>query len=278
MLRKRSSLVLGLVVYVAVFFMSSLPVQAVEYGSIGGNPANPDPANPRTKSIFIHTIEPGKTVSDAVKVVNYTEKTKTLQVYATDSIMSSGGAFGCAQQVEDKSGVGTWIKLSASEVTLSPQSDKIIPFTITAPAKPDIGENDGCIVIQEKNGPKQDIKQDGGSISISFRTAIRVAVLIPGDIRKHLSVLGYAAAEGEDGNYVLKPRVKNDGNVSIDTDLEVITTGILGGQKSTYSQQYPILRNATSDWNIPYKRPFWGGCHSKFTHLPRCKRSIRANV
>src|SRR5687768_11321521 len=91
--------------------LGSLPVtHAAEYGNIGGHPSNPIPGNARSNSIFIHTINPGQTVSDAVTVVNYTKDTKTLQIYATDSIISSGGAFGCAQQVENKKGVGAWIR------------------------------------------------------------------------------------------------------------------------------------------------------------------------
>lgn len=239
---------------------------AVEYGNIGGHPANPSPNNPRSQSIFIHTLKPGETAKDAVKVVNYTDKTKTLLVYATDSIVSSGGAFGCAQEVDAKKGVGNWIKFEKSEVTLDPQTDETVPFTLQAPADASVGETDGCIVIQEKNAPTQTVKQEGGNIQLSFRTAIRVAILVPGDIVKKLTIVDYKVTKKPDGNYILQPKVKNDGNVSIDSDITTISSYLVGPQLLKQSQQFPILRGGESDWNIELKRPFWGGwLKSKFT-------------
>ena len=44
-----------------LFCLLSTPVQAA-FGSVGGRPAFPRDDNPRTKSIFVHTIEPGQTI------------------------------------------------------------------------------------------------------------------------------------------------------------------------------------------------------------------------
>ena len=242
-----------------VFLLTVPKANAAEYGNIGGHPANPIPGNARSNSIFIHTINPTQTVNDGIKVVNYTNDTKTLEVYATDSIISSGGAFGCAQKVDSREGVGGWIKLAANEVTLAPSTEKLVPFTITAPKTAGVGEIDGCIVIQEKN-VTQNIKQKGGgSVALSFRTAIRVAILIPGKITKQLTVVDYKVTKTPKQDFILQPKVRNDGNVSIDADLVTQTSNIFGLQKAVYEQQFPILRDAVSDWNIEYKRPFWGG-------------------
>jgi LysM repeat protein len=256
----QARIVLCVSLLVFALILPAMPVSAAQYGNIGGRPANPDPNNERSKSIFVHTIEPTTTASDGVQVINNTGQTKTLLVYATDGIVSSDGAFGCAQLVDEKKGVGTWIKLAESEVTLKSMTSKVVPFTMTPPPSAEVGENDGCIVVQEKNGPVQNVKKpDGGSLAISFRTAIRVAIQIPGDVQKHLRILGYAATPSDDGNYLLKPRVKNDGNVSLDTSITLYVHDLFGGQKYMHQQQYPTLRNATSNWNLPYKKPFWGG-------------------
>jgi LysM repeat protein len=245
-----------------LFWLSSLlapKVGAVEYGNIGGKPAYPDPNNSRTQSIFIHYIAPLETQRNGVQVVNFTNETKTLQVYATDSIVSSGGVFGCAQMVDEKKHVGSWVKMDKNEVTLESGDTEIIGFSITAPQGADVGENDGCIVIQEKSGATQTVEGENSSITLSFRTAIRLAVFLPGEVKKSVKILGYAASRSEDGNFVLKPRVKNDGNVSLDATLNTYTRGFFGGGVDNYTQKSPLLRNVTSDSNIPYKRPFWGG-------------------
>jgi hypothetical protein len=145
-------------------------------------------------------------------------------------------------------------------VTLEPSTEKLVPFTITAPGTPEVGENDGCIVIQEKNGPTQTLKQKGGpAVQLSFRTAIRMAMFIPGKITKNLSIVDYKATQTIKKDFLLHPEVKNTGNVSVDAELTTQTTNIFGLNRDNYKQTYPILRGATSEWNIPYKRPFWGG-------------------
>lgn len=245
------------------------PATAVEYGNVGGHPAYPDPKIPRSKSIFIHTLEPNESAKDAVRVVNYTAETKTLEIYATDSLISSGGAFGCAQKVEKKQAAGSWINLSTNEVTLTPKTERIVPFTITAPKTASVGSSDACIVIQEKQGTSQTVKQNGGgSIALSFRTAIRVALLVPGNIIKKLSFIDYSAISQPNGNTVLQAKIKNDGNVSLDANLTVSSHNIFNLQKKQSSHEFPILRGAVTDWNVEFKRPFWGGLitSSAFVH------------
>ncbi len=262
---KRNLAIAG--IFLFLFSLFAPTANAVEFGNIGGKPARPDPKNPRTQSIFIKNASPGQTVSDVIQVVNYTGETKTLQVYAVDAIVSSGGSFGCAQLVDEKKGVGSWVKMSREEVTLPSGGEEEVPFTVTPPKTgADIGENDGCIVIQEKDATPQNVEGENSSIALSFRTAIRLAVFLPGEVKKSVEILGYAAAKGENGDYVLKPRVRNNGNVSLDVVLNTYTKGILGGNEDNYNQESPLLRGVTSDWNIPYKRPFWGGWYtSRFT-------------
>ncbi len=154
---------------------------AVEYGGIGGKPAYPRSDNPRTKSIFVYTLEPGAVQKDGVLLMNNANETKTLLLDAVDSMISSGGAFACRQSGEPKSDVGSWITLAKSEAALASAATKIIPFTINVPQNADVGEHDGCIIIQEKKEPTS--VQSG--VTLSFRTGIRVAITIPGEITKN---------------------------------------------------------------------------------------------
>src|SRR5688572_30836407 len=89
-------------------------VLAIEYGGVGGKPAYPREENPRTQSIFIFDLKPGEKQSDGVLVVNNTQETKTLVVYATDSQKSTDGSFACEQFEDVKDNVGSWIILEKS--------------------------------------------------------------------------------------------------------------------------------------------------------------------
>ncbi len=238
------------------FVASAAPAWAVEYGGVGGRPANPRSDNPRTESIFIHTISPGEEVLDAVKVLNNTAEQKTLLVYAVDSAVSSGGAFACAQQVDAKDSVGSWITLSKSEVVLPSLAYEIVPFTLKAPSTASVGEHNGCIIIQEK---KEVPAEQQSGIQLSFRTGLRVAALVPGAIVRDLAIAGFSVESKQGGDFILKPSLQNKGNVSVDADVQVETVSFYGTKIASHGGEYPILRGEESDWNFELKKPFWGG-------------------
>ena len=258
MFLQRSALSLAMVLLLLV----PSSVFAVEYGGIGGRPAYPDPSNPRTKSIFVFTLEPGQTIENGVRVINNTEEKKTLMVYAVDSVVSSGGAFACAQFNDQKKDVGSWIKLAKNEVTLEPLTNEVVPFTISAPATVDVGEHNGCIVIQEKKATTTGQRKQG--INLTFRTGLRVAVLIPGEINRKLEIAGFDFSQRPEGGYLAKPRVRNLGNVSIDADVKVWVDYFFGPNLTVKGGQYTILRGQESEWNFKIDKPFWGGWYKTY--------------
>ena len=248
------SYVLFFIVFIGITIFAN-GVFAIANGGVGGRPAYPRSDNSRTESIFIHTLELGAIQKEGILLLNNTDEQKTLLVYTVDSMVSSGGAFACRQMAEPKEDVGAWISLEKSEVTLDSMTSEIVPFNITVPLKADVGEHNGCIVIQEKEEHKE--KQVG--MTLSFRTGLRVAITIPGEIIKELKIIDLKIERQKDGDYLLKPSIKNVGNVSIDADIQIITRHFLGLESFQHGGQFPILRNEISDWNFELKETFWGG-------------------
>lgn len=146
---------------------------------IGGTPARPRDGNERSKSIFLHEIKPGQSKTDTVKVFNNSDKRQEVQVYAVDAQISSGGAFACKQKAEDVKEAGKWIKLERERVSLAPYTTQEVDFTIRVPEGVDVGEHNACIAIQ---GLGEESVSSQGGINLSFRSAIRVAVTVPGEI------------------------------------------------------------------------------------------------
>jgi hypothetical protein len=172
------------ILIISFFAIYSPGIIANQNGAVGGVPANPRDDNPRSEYIFVHTANPGDQIRDAVRVVNNTDKEKSVLVYATDSKRSSGGAFACKQRVEQRNDVGKWIVLDKDEVTLAPKTSEVVTFTINVPENAIVGESNGCIVIQDKE--QTNLSSTGSSaITISTRSAIRVLVQIQGDIKKN---------------------------------------------------------------------------------------------
>lgn len=254
----------GGVAALTVFVVLSLSriAFAIEYGGFGGRPAYPRADNSRTESIFVHTLNPGDVQKEGVRMVNNSAERKTILVYGVDSTPSTGGAFACEQLSDTKDNVGAWITLEKSEVTLDTGTNELVPFTIAVPKNASVGEHNGCIVMQEKKEAP-----DGKSgVSLSFRTGLRVAITIPGELQRKLEILGFIVTPKDTGDFLLSPKVRNLGNVSIDAIAQVTTRYFFGPTHIVLGGQYPILRGDTSDWNFELKRPFWGGWYrSNFT-------------
>lgn len=234
------------------------PVVAIEYGGFGGRPAYPREDNPRTESIFVHTLEPGEVKQEGVIVLNNTAERKTLEVYAADSEHSSGGGFACAQKSAARKDVGAWVELEENVVTLDSATNKTIPFTITVPENASAGEHNGCILVQEV---KLQEGQKKAGASLSFRTGLRIAITIPGELTRKIEIVAFTISKQEDGDILLHPEVKNTGNVSIDADVQITTRNILGFEREENGGVSPVLRGETSEWNFIYNKPFWGGLY-----------------
>lgn len=230
---------------------------AVEYGGVGGRPANPRADNPRSKSIFIYSLKGGETTTDAVRIYNNTSTPRTIEVYAVDSALATGGAFTCAQQAEKSKDVGNWIALTANRVTVAANGHEDVPFTVTVPRNADVGEHDGCIAIEDAsaNAPRQE--QSG--VVLGFRSAIRVAITVPGQIVKKLSISQVRFSHLPNGDIEVAPVVQNDGNVSLDTALHTRLASVLGTSHEYDNGTSPVLPRSKATWNFTIPRPFWGG-------------------
>jgi hypothetical protein len=252
--------------FVTALFISGLvgfafmPVaNAIDANGIGALPANPSPSNPRTKSIFVYDLSPGDNATDGIKVINNTTTKKTISVYPVDSVPSSDGAFACAQAADPIKSVGNWIKLAQSSVTLDAFGSQVIPFTVTVPSKVDVGEHDGCIVIQEDKATTQPAK---GGVTLSFRSALRVAVTVPGKLVADLHLQRVSQQAGRNNNYIVTPVYKNTGNISLDTTINAKFVGLFSGTHAA-GGKFPILRDSTGTFNFEVKKPFWGGIYKR---------------
>ena len=250
---------------IVVLLVSGLQGSAQDVGSggIGGRPAYPQSGNLRSESIFVHTIDTGSSASDGIKVINNSTEDKTILVYATDSVRSSGGAFACAQQVDRLVDVGSWVTLDKAEVVLKPLSSEVVDFTISVPDTADAGEHNGCIVVQEAIAASE--VESGSGIGLNFRTALRVAVLVPGaldrnDLAKQLEIVDFSA-DVQSEHIVLTPRIENQGVVSVDTEITTRIESAFGGALTEAGGEFPVLRTETGEWNFTHDRPFWGGLY-----------------
>jgi len=252
----------GILVLLAVMSIQAHPASAIETSGIGALPAHPRADNPRTKSIFVYDVTAADIVTDGVKVVNNTDTAKIMAVYPVDSQASSDGAFACAQMVEPKKGVGSWIKLAQDEVTLAANSSQVVPFTLTVPKGITPGEHNGCIVVQDAAPATQTA---GNGIVLSFRSALRVAVTTPGALESELSFVDVKSHDINKATLGVSPILQNKGNVSSDANIYIKITGLLWLHYpfADSGGQFPVFPGTISRFNFELKKPFWGGWYRR---------------
>ena len=249
------------VLFITVCFSTVPSAHAVESFGVGARPANPRTDNPRTQSIFVYDTPANTTLSDAVIVANSTETTKVVKIYSVDSQSSSDGAFACAQEADEKKAVGSWINLEQSEITLEPGKSAKVPFTLTVPSNVDVGEHDGCIAVQAADAVSP---RDQNGISLSFRSALRVAVTVPGDLKSELSATSLQHTVVND-KLIITPSFKNTGNVSVDAQLTTQINSLFGQPIEKIEGTFLVLRDAQGTFNFEGRRPFWGGYYTLST-------------
>lgn len=248
----------GIAAYVAIIsglLVSVLPTAVMAAGSIGGRPALPRENEPRSQSIFIHTIKKGETVTDKVLVSNNSDQTETVILYAVDAIPSNTGAFTCKQKAEPVADTGKWISLERQQVQLKPGESDIIDFSIQAPQTADVGEHNACIVLESKG----DEGEVNGNLRIRTRSAIRVALTIPGTLHREVGIDSYTVTVNNyRQQYVIM--LQNTGNVSADTDVSVRLKSLFGETIYHNEGQYPILPGNKLELSFSNdKSPFFGG-------------------
>lgn len=251
---KRNIFVIALILFSTATLFLSGGASAISTGGIGARPANPDPSNERTKSIFVYDIEPGNTEKDAVLVSNNTDEDKVIEVYAVDGQTTNSGSFACKQKVEASTGAGDWIKLAQSEIELAAGTQEEIDLEVTLPEQVDVGEHNACIVVAEVDNEAE----ESSGVSLRFRSALRVAISVPGDIEKSLTLDNILLEKTDGGDYILTAQLANTGNVSLDADLNVRLNGYLI-QGNENEGVFPVLPRDSANIRLPVDRPFWGG-------------------
>lgn len=206
---------------------------AVTSSGIGGRPANPDPKNPRTESIFIYTLDKGAVKQDAVNVINNTKETEAIEVYMVDGAISNDGAFTCKQRAEEQNGVGKWVELATNEVALESMQTQQVALTLTVPDDAEVGEHNGCVVFQKKNDPGE----ARGGVRVQTRQALRMAVTIPGNLYRDVTLRDFMVTQGAAGRRY-HVTAHNVGNVSVDAKVNV-------GLKDIFGRTVTLTQNET---------------------------------
>lgn len=180
----------------------------------------PDPnvTTSSSRAYFVYESTSGSTISDAVLVKNNGGSPITLVLYPSDAITGSSGGVSIATNLgEAPNKGGTWIQLSESEITLQPDEERSVPFTVNIPDTVSPGEYGATIVTQEADAAEAET-QESGPVGIRFipRTATSVLLTIPGvePLQSQLEI-AELRAETDTGQQIVA-NLRNIGNDGIE--------------------------------------------------------------
>lgn len=226
----------------------------------------PHPLEVRGEARRSFAIDPEATgtLTDAFRVHNRSEEPLRLRVYATDAFEEQDGSVTVAPYEHEPRGVGTWIDVERSSITLFAKTGEIVDFTIHVPDDATTSGM-GAIVAEELREPTED-----ESIAVVYRLALLVKVggdtagltMSEPDLDVPISLIpGAAAATTELTNETLQPagaevQFTVESLTGYAWNLDPVDVRLEAGESLEVSQTWTtvprwggILRvTATADW------------------------------
>lgn len=256
-----------------LFLVTPLIASAVSLGGgIGIMPGTQDANDPRTKSWFIYTMNPGETKEDSVNLINNSDDEVVVKVYPVDATTTTDGNFTLIDEFAEQLDVGSWIELFAYEVGLKPQEVKKVPFTIKVPDNADVGDHMGGLIVQEVSRGSAGGSSEGMSMSVVTRVGARIYLTVPGEKIEKLNIedfshLFFSKTAGFlrtffrlNYNTRFVVSLSNEGNVRINPDVKIKIKNIFGMTMDEIGGELGVVfPKKTSNINLIWEKNLFFG-------------------
>lgn len=176
---------------------SAAPGQAV----FALHPEHYDPGLRVTESYFVAHAHPGASLTNAVRVVNTGTAAGTALLYPVDATTGQTSGAVYRDRKKPRPGVGSWVTLGASSVTLGPGKSMVVPITVDVPATVRPGDHLGGIVA-ENAAVTQGSGKGALQIRVRHLTIVGVEVQVPGPAAAEVAITGVRASGGHGYQYV----------------------------------------------------------------------------
>jgi hypothetical protein len=124
-MKKRLAVVALLIAFVGI----AHPVVAAENDTFGVGP-EPERVDGMARATFKIPLEPGAEFEDAIRVYNRTDQQLVLNLYPADAEAGVDGTISVGLRGSHPKGVGAWIKLARSTLTLPPRGETVVEFRV----------------------------------------------------------------------------------------------------------------------------------------------------
>jgi len=163
-------------------------------------------------SIIEEKVDPGQIITGVLRVTNMTdgEQTYTVLKKNVSSVGEDGKPVFSKQQDETGLELTSWITVSESTVTVGPNEQKEVPYTINVPANAPPGGHFGAIFFVVEAGRPSEI-----GASVGFEVGSIINLQVSGDIVEDVQIREFSTSKllyGEPA-VLFTTRVENRGNI-----------------------------------------------------------------
>jgi WxL Interacting Protein, peptidoglycan binding domain len=223
----------------AIFALPATAAGALPFNSakIGPFAVAPEPNGfGQARPFFQYTQVAGSTVHDRVAITNLGDIPLTFDLYAADAYNTATGSFQVQSDKAPKTGVGSWVTLPVTVVTVPPHTRDLVPFSLAVATNATPGDHAGGIValLRPVFPPRPGVSQTITRQGIGARIYLRV----PGALKPGLAVTGigskqpYGPLGGGRGS--VSATIADTGNTMLDATVHIRVTDIFGRTVYTF--------------------------------------------
>ncbi len=181
---------------------------------------------------YAYTLNPGAHLDDGIVVANRGTETVELEVYAADGYTTSTGALDLKVAGEQSVGVGAWVTVPQTHVSVAAGQTVEVPFSVDVPANATPGDYAGGVVTSLT------VADTSANVNVDRRLGIRTGIRVGGDLAPALAIDDLAVRWDGGvipflfGDATVHYRLHNTGNVSLSADETDAVTGPFGAARA----------------------------------------------
>lgn len=185
------------------------------------------------KGYFVYSLKPGGSAAGSVLLQNTSKRPVIIELAVLDAETAQTGGSSFSATGATPKAVGTWVVLTEPRVTLEPDKQQEVQFSVRVPQSVKPGQYLAGITAYVPSKPSEAAKrnenQAGASVNVQTRYVIAVQVNVPGAQVPSLTISSVSLLEQPTGRYI-GIAMKNDGGLLLKPSGSITLTDSGGKQ------------------------------------------------
>lgn len=185
-------------------------------------------------------VFPGQVIEESISIFNFTDQPLDFDVWSGDGYNNSDGAFAIYGSEVSPEGLGSWVELPETGVTVNPASRADLPIRIRVPDNAEPGDHAGGVAALNTT-PVEQIEQGSADIDVLRSVGVRIYVRVAGPLHPSLDVrnvrveptLPLLPGISGTGRAQIRYEVVNSGNLRLAPTTELSVSGPFGIGRTT---------------------------------------------